>query len=144
MTDAGDFDLDWDTALSTWRRELDAGRWVTLAEAVDAGGVSRSALRSWYRTGEIPSRLEEGPHGPQRLVPLDAVLERAARTRPRSGGAKATPADDTVEHLVGLLGRQIEKAEARADHAEAALRDALARAAAAEAERDALRRQLGH
>src|SRR5262245_64606959 len=43
-------------------------------------GVSRSALRAWYRNGEIPSRLADGPNGPQRLVPLDAVIDRAARS----------------------------------------------------------------
>ena len=39
--------------------------------------MSRAALRSWYRTGQIPSRLADGPHGPQRLVPLAMVAARA-------------------------------------------------------------------
>jgi hypothetical protein len=56
---------------------LDGVGWVTLAEAGEVTGASRSTLRAWYRKGEIPSRLEDGPHGPERLVPLDAVLERA-------------------------------------------------------------------
>lgn len=43
-------------------------------------GESRSALRAWYHNGEIASRLIDGPHGPQRLVPLQAVLNRAARS----------------------------------------------------------------
>ncbi|MDQ1402037.1 MAG: hypothetical protein QOG03_353 [Actinomycetota bacterium] len=51
-----------------------ADRWVTLAEAEKAASVSRSALRTWYRSGRIPSRMVDGPHGPQRVVPLDAVL----------------------------------------------------------------------
>lgn len=50
--------------------------WVTLAQAEQASGASRSALRSWYRSGQLASELVEGPHGPQRLVPLEAVLER--------------------------------------------------------------------
>ena len=39
--------------------------------------MSRAALRTWYRAGQIPSRLVDGPHGPQRLVPLAVVAERA-------------------------------------------------------------------
>ncbi len=54
--------------------------WVALADAEAAAGVSRSALRAWYRSGELPSRVVDGPHGPQRLVPLEAVLERAAQS----------------------------------------------------------------
>ncbi len=54
--------------------------WVPLARAEVEAGVSRSALRAWYRAGDIPSRLVDSPHGPQRIVPLDAVLERASRS----------------------------------------------------------------
>jgi predicted site-specific integrase-resolvase len=54
--------------------------WVTLTEASEAAGVSRSTLRAWYRTGAIPSRMVVRDHGPQRLVPLDAVVERALRS----------------------------------------------------------------
>jgi hypothetical protein len=60
--------------------ELDGTVWVQLAEAEAETGASRSALRAWYRNGEIPSRVVDGPNGPQRLVPLDAVVERAARS----------------------------------------------------------------
>src|SRR5687768_11015483 len=60
--------------------------WLTLPEAAREAGVSRSALRQWYRSGQIPSRLVEGPNGPQRLVPRTAVLTRAAFSpaRPRA------------------------------------------------------------
>jgi transposase len=74
---------DWDRLLEEWHLEsgftglADEETWVTLAEAEARVGVSRSALRSWYRTGQVPSRLVDGPHGPQHLVPLDAVIERA-------------------------------------------------------------------
>jgi hypothetical protein len=61
---------------------VDEQEWVTLAEAELEVGVSRSALRSWYRSGDIQSRLLDGPHGPQRLVLLDEVEARAA-TSPR-------------------------------------------------------------
>lgn len=54
--------------------------WVTLAEAQSATGLSRSTLRSWYRRGEIPSGMVAGIHGPQRVVRLDAVVERALRS----------------------------------------------------------------
>jgi hypothetical protein len=63
----------------------DAGaRWGPLAEAERLAGVSRSTLRTWYRTGQIASRLMPGPHGLQRLVPLEVVQDKAARS-PRTG-----------------------------------------------------------
>ncbi len=51
--------------------------WVTLERAAAETGASRAALRTWYRSGQIPSRLVDGPHGPQRLVPLAMVASRA-------------------------------------------------------------------
>jgi hypothetical protein len=48
-----------------------------LERAAAETGASRAALRTWYRSGQIPSRLVEGPHGPQRLVPLAMVASRA-------------------------------------------------------------------
>jgi transposase len=77
---------EWDERLDAWRDELellarlDDTPWVPLAIAEAEAGVSRSALRAWYRNGEIASRLVDGPHGPQRLVPLQAVLDRAAQS----------------------------------------------------------------
>ena len=77
---------EWDVRLDAWRDELellaklDDTPWVPLAIAETEAGVSRSALRAWYRNGEIASRLIDGPHGPQRLVPLEAVLDRAAKS----------------------------------------------------------------
>jgi hypothetical protein len=131
--------------------------WVPLAEAERQAGVSRSTLRTWYRTGQIASRLMPGPHGLQRLVPLEVVQDRAARsprTGPRSAPAPAkedapmtsglsTP--DAVVRLAELATaaatERAEAAEARADAAEAALRAALERAAAAEAEVRLLRQK---
>jgi DNA-binding transcriptional MerR regulator len=75
--------MDWEDQLDAWELELDltaqleGSDWVTLERASADTGVSRAALRSWYRTGQIPSRLVEGPHGPQRLVPLAPVVARA-------------------------------------------------------------------
>jgi transposase len=75
--------VDWEDRLDDWELELElAARlegsdWVTLERAAAETGASRAALRTWYRSGQIPSRLAEGPHGPQRLVPLAMVADRA-------------------------------------------------------------------
>jgi transposase len=75
--------MDWEDRLDEWETELalaaqlEGSDWVTLEKAAAETGVSRAALRSWYRTDQIPSRLVDGPHGPQRLVPLAVVAERA-------------------------------------------------------------------
>jgi hypothetical protein len=75
--------MDWEERLDDWERELELSArlegsdWVTLEQAAADTGASRAALRSWYRTGQIPSRLVDGPHGPQRLVPLAVVAARA-------------------------------------------------------------------
>ena len=105
MTD----ELDWDKALEAWASEPE-GTWVTLAEAERRTNVSNSALRSWYRTGQVPSRLVDGPHGVQRLVPLEAVVERAAkspRIQRRIAGAIGLEAE------VVLLRQQVADLEAR-------------------------------
>jgi transposase len=57
--------------------QLEGSDWVTLERAATGTGVCRAALRRWYQTGQIPSRLTNGPHGPQRLVPLALVAARA-------------------------------------------------------------------
>jgi transposase len=75
--------MDWEDRLDEWEIELElsaqleGSNWVTLERAVAETGVSRAALRNWYRTGQLPSRLVDGPHGPQRLVPLAIVAARA-------------------------------------------------------------------
>jgi len=75
--------VDWQDRLDAWEIELelsaqlDGSDWVTLDRAAAVTGASRAVLRSWYRSGQIPSRLVDGPHGPQRLVPLALVAARA-------------------------------------------------------------------
>ncbi len=75
--------MDWEDRLDAWELEvelatqLEGSDWVTLERAAAETGASRAVLRTWYRTGQIPSRLVEGPHGPQRLVPLAMVASRA-------------------------------------------------------------------
>jgi transposase len=94
--------------------DVDLDGWVTLADAAETAGVSKSALRAWFRNDEIPARIEDGPHGPQRLVPLDAVLERARETAGHARGRRRRPqdADDTVRDLVGALMDQLVTARA--------------------------------
>ena len=131
----------------------DDGEWVTVAEAERVAEVSRSTIRSWYRAGEIASRLEPGPHGMQRLVPLSVVLARGeemarrgiSRRGPGSGGDGSAGAGNNagsgtdvvlalVEALTAQAAERERRAEERADRAERELRDALARAVAAETE----------
>ena len=75
--------MDWEERLDQWELELEltaqleGSDWVTLERASADTGASRAALRTWYRTGQIPSRLVDGPHGPQRLVPMALVAVRA-------------------------------------------------------------------
>src|SRR5438067_9116646 len=75
--------MDWEERLDQWELELEltaqleGSDWVPLERASADTGASRAALRTWYRTGQIPSRLVDGPHGPQRLVPLALVAARA-------------------------------------------------------------------
>ncbi|MGH3629245.1 MAG: excisionase [Sciscionella sp.] len=113
---------DWDARLKAWQDELELlsrvedTRWVPLAEAEAQTGVSRSALRTWYRKGEVPSRLIDGPHGAQRLVPLEAVLERAERsTRIR----RRVEREISLEAQVALLRSHIDRLEIRLSALEA-------------------------
>ncbi|MDT7611248.1 MAG: transposase [Pseudonocardiales bacterium] len=82
-------------------------RRVTLAKAEAETGVSRSALRSWYRNGEIQSRLVDGPNGPQRLVQLGAVIERVT-----AHSAKAER-EVSLEAQVTLLRHRVDQLELR-------------------------------
>jgi transposase len=107
---------EWEERLTKWQDELalfaqlDDTPWVPLAQAEVETGVSRSALRSWYRNGEIESRLVDGPNGPQRLVPLDAVVERAAKS-PRI--QRRAEREISLEAQVTLLRHRIDQLELR-------------------------------
>jgi transposase len=112
---------DWDARLAQWQSELELFAqledtpWVPLARAEAETGVSRSTLRAWYREGVIRSRLVDGPNGPQRLVPLDAVVERATRSpriqrrAERDIGLEATVA--LLQHRLGVLERRVDALE---------------------------------
>jgi len=107
---------EWDDRLAAWRDELellakiDDTPWVPLATAEGESGVSRSALRSWYRNGEIPSRLVDGPHGPQRLVPLQAVLDRAGQS---ARIQRRTEQEISLEAQLTLLRHRVDQLELR-------------------------------
>jgi hypothetical protein len=107
---------EWEERLRRWQAELDLFArledtpWVPLAVAEVETGVSRSTLRAWYRNGEIPSRLMDGPNGPQRLVPLDAVTERAAQS-PRI--QRRAEREISLEAQVALLRHRVDQLELR-------------------------------
>ena len=107
---------EWDERLQQWRAELalaaelDDGHWVPLATAEAETGVSKSALRAWYRSRQIATRLVDGPHGPQRLVSLDEVTARAAKS-PRI--RRRAENELTLESQVALLRHQVELLEQR-------------------------------
>jgi hypothetical protein len=108
--------VEWDDRLDEWELELDlaaqlAGSdWVTLERAAADTGASRAALRNWYRTGQIPSRLVDGPHGPQRLVPLAVVAARAEASPRLRRTAERRLAD---EAQLEILRHRIDQLELR-------------------------------
>ena len=108
--------MSWEDRLDQWdvERELAAqledSDWVTLQEASKRTGVSRAALRTWYRGDLIPSRLVDGPHGPQRLVPLGMVVARAEDS-PRLRRSWERRLGD--EAMIELLQHRIDELEAR-------------------------------
>jgi hypothetical protein len=108
--------MDWEDRLDEWELELDlavqlqGSDWVTLERAAADTGASRAALRSWYRTGQIPSRLVDGPHGPQRLVPLAAVAARAEASPRLRSTAQRRLAD---EAQLEILRHRVDQLELR-------------------------------
>ena len=100
--------IDWDRMLGELAAQPMEEGWVTLDEATGATGVSRSTLRSWYRNGLIASKMVAGAHGPQRIVPLEAVVDRAlgsSRSRRQLEQARSLRAE------VEELRRRIERIE---------------------------------
>lgn len=108
--------MDWEDRLDAWEAELElkanyeGSNWVTLERASAATGVSRAALRHWYRTGQISSRLVDGPHGPQRLVPLQRIAERADAS-PRLRKAARRREEDRA--ALEIMRRRIDQLEER-------------------------------
>jgi transposase len=108
--------VEWEDRLDEWELELElAARledsdWVPLERAAADTGASRAALRSWYRTGQIPSRLVDGPHGPQRLVPLAVVAARAEASPRLRRSAERRLAD---EAQLEILRHRVDQLELR-------------------------------
>jgi transposase len=108
--------MDWEERLDEWELELELNArlegsdWVTLEQAAASTGASRAALRTWYRTGQIPSRLVDGPHGPQRLVPLALVAARAEASPRLRHTAERRLADQAQ---LELLRHRIDQLELR-------------------------------
>ena len=108
--------MDWEDRLDEWELELELSArlegsdWVTLDRAAAETGVSRAALRNWYRTGQIPSRLVDGPHGPQRLVPLSVIAARAEASPRLRRSAERRIAD---EAQLEILRHRVDQLELR-------------------------------
>jgi hypothetical protein len=108
--------MEWEDRIDAWEIELELASqlegsdWVTLDRAAADTGASRAALRTWYRTGQIPSRLVDGPHGPQRLVPLALVAERA-QASPRLRRSAERRLADQAE--LEILRHRVDKLELR-------------------------------
>jgi transposase len=125
--------MDWEDRLDEWELELELSTqlegsdWVTLERAAAETGVSRAALRNWYRTGQIPSRLVDGPHGPQRLVPLSVIAARAeASPRLRHSAERRIAEEAQLEilrHRVDQLELRLAALEGRLSPGEAAVTD---------------------
>jgi transposase len=125
--------MDWEDRLDEWELELELSTqlegsdWVTLERAAAETGVSRAALRNWYRTGQIPSRLVDGPHGPQRLVPLSVIAARAeASPRLRHSAERRIAEEAQLEilrHRVDQLELRLAALEGRLPPGEAAVTD---------------------
>jgi len=115
--------MDWEDRLDDWELELEltaqleGSDWVTLDRAAADTGASRAALRTWYRTGQIPSRLIDGPHGPQRLVPLALVAARAQASPRLRRSAERRLADqaemEILRHRVDQLELRLAAVERR-------------------------------
>jgi transposase len=108
--------MEWEDRLDDWELELELNAqlegsdWVTLECAAADTGASRAALRTWYRTGQVPSRLVDGPHGPQRLVPLALVAARAEASPRLRRTAERRLSD---EAQLELLRHRIDQLELR-------------------------------
>ncbi len=106
-------------------------RWVGVREAAAEAGVSVGTVRRWYSTGDVTSRVEEGPYGEQRIVPLGEVLARASRTAGRGVEARRTvelsDAFTRLDNVYGQLvdaGERAARAEVRAELVERQLVEA--------------------
>lgn len=102
---------EWDRVLGELAAQPIEEGWVTLSEAAAATGASHSTLRSWYRSGLIPSKMVAGVHGPQRIVPLDLVVDKAlgsSRSRRQLEHARSLQAEvEELRRRVEVIERQL-------------------------------------
>lgn len=132
--------------------------WVSLKEASERAGVSVSWLRKQYRQNGLPTRETIGSRGPQKAVPLEEVMARAAvfagqppvvppsrvapapPVAPAAAATAAEPPPPVAADLTVLLDRLagVERERSLVDR----LVDAERRAAQAEAEAAYLRLRL--
>src|ERR1700689_2158910 len=115
--------MEWEDRLDEWETELELAAklegsdWVTLEKAAAQTGVSRAAVRTWDRTGEVASRLVDGPHGPQRLVPFSVVAERAEASPRLRRSADRRLSDEAqleiLRHRIAQLDQRLAEAEGR-------------------------------
>lgn len=129
----------------------EAGRYVSIGEAVALTGRSKDSFHRAIKAGAIPFRLAENVRGRRYLVWLteDAVagdddaaaLRRGRALEPRRAEsvAAAQQLALALEQMTGLA-RDLAAASERAGRAEALHDAADLRATRAESERDALRR----
>lgn len=72
--------------IHTGQNHQQPGGELTLSEAARTAGVTDRTLRRWLTKGDITGRQVPSAHGPQWLVPLAAVQQRA-RPNGHAGGA---------------------------------------------------------
>src|SRR5436305_216574 len=107
--------MDWEERLDQWELELElkerleGSDWVTLERAAADTGTSRAALRTWYRTGQIPSRCDNAT-----VVTVPAPqrdgYHRTTGVTAGTDAAAGTPVDHNLRHGKPLAVRP-------ADHA---------------------------
>ena len=105
------------------------GRWVTVRQAADDVGRSVDWVRRQYRSGAVASLTQSGRYGPERLVDIHVLRDVAAAPKvtsptPSVPAASLPVLAETLHELARQLG------------------EAQERAARAETEAEALRRQL--
>lgn len=119
------------------RTEQPEERWVTVQEASRLAKVSVQTIRRYYAGDDpdVPSRLEMGPYGEQRVMPLGAVLARAERGR--QPGWSPEPEEEPSADLP-VLREAVQAMHELANR----LQETEGRASKAETESEFLRQQL--
>lgn len=122
--------------------------WVTLREAASAAGLPVGTVRSWAKSGAVPSFLESDGETSLRMVDLEAVRARAADRSPRhveqadaGPPADEPPGPDTMIVPIDAWNKMLLQL-GNLHEAGQQLAEARERAAKAETEAEFLRAQL--